>query len=234
MKPLGPAPDFTQRWHPPALLLAAFPSETEDVDLAQTLEIEEAVLSFARAALAQGRKIALPADRVVAPLVSQVAGEYGPTAVTEAGDGSPALVKAMFTEGRDPRLEQALAAGGQVELGQLAVGKVEISGVRHRLTPAALEWANPERAVVIGEPPALLDELELVREFGVEIATVGPTLSARDIELGNLREHDTVAPMLDEKLELGEGEADELRLPYAFLMQELVWSWSDEEWETRR
>jgi hypothetical protein len=134
--------NLPQLWAPPVVLSAAFPAEDDEVHLEQLLEIEEALLSFTRAALAQGRRIVVPGDETVAPLVAQTVAEYAPPARAEGRKGEPPLVEVLLTRGPDLRLEEALAGSTGFTRGWRAARKEPIGAdIRSPLR----RWASSRR-----------------------------------------------------------------------------------------
>jgi hypothetical protein len=223
---------YPQLGAPPVLLAAGFPAEhEEDVPAAQLLEIEEAVLSLTRAAFAQGRRIVLPADRIVAPLVAEIATEYAlPPRTEEVERSLRSLVVVAFTSGHDDRLQEALAELGDVVEAAIfpAAEERQYTG-RHRITRDTLEL-GASRMVVIGGEPGILEDLELARERGLEQVAIGPTLVGAALE-ANLEGSDVVRRLLAEvgaeegRWDAGAGEPT----PYPFVMQRLLADWAGEE-----
>jgi len=222
--------ELLQAREPPVVLSAGFPDEDDDVPAAQLLEIEEALLSFTRAALAQGRRLMLPADRVVALLVAQTAAEYALLPQTEMSEPARPLIEVVLTEGRDAQLEQALAGLNHVRPHLFGNPKAQHTG-RHRLTSDAVREIQPASAVVLGGARQSLDDVHMLREFNVRLYVVGATLAGPLREHGELWEHDITERMLAE-IDWGKerGEADigvdvERQIPYPYLMQRLVQEW---------
>jgi hypothetical protein len=104
---------------------------------------------------------------------------------------------------------------------------------RHRLTTAAIETVLPAAAVVIGGDSDLLEDVSLALKFGVRLSAIGPTLAG---ELGQSDlpgEYDDAARILAAiHWFVGESREDapepERRVPYPYVMQQLVAEWEDE------
>ena len=214
----------------PLVLVAGFPEV--GVTARHLLEIEEAVLSFSRAAFAAGRRIALPGDRLIAPLVSRIAAEYVlPLGSEGAGEGSRP-VELMLTEGGDERLEGILAGLEHADWRRVGGGtREEPYADRHPLTFEAISVSAPRAALAVGGGAGLVDDLELLREHDVEVAPIVSTLA------GPLRKDwerwgtDVASKIL---AEAGwEAVSNELAgrpgTPYPYLMQQLVADWDDPE-----
>jgi hypothetical protein len=243
-------PRRRSRWddpeRPPVLLLAGFPEETDkSVPPAHLIGIEEAVLSFTRAALASGNRIALPADRAVVPLVAAAAAEYVRPLRTEARAEEAPRVEIALSGGRDPQLEAMLAraagvaarhftADGEVRGLREEEGEWHLHTGRHPLTRAVLEAVGPRMAVVVGGDPGLATEVGLIEAAGIELAVIGHTLAD-----ASLRDDWTeMDPTLDVLERIGwpggrgkgQAEAAEDRgedvIPYPYLMQ---WLFREDE-----
>jgi hypothetical protein len=211
----------------PAVLLAGLPpasEQKEPVPFRQLLEIEEAILSFARAALAAGRPIALPGDSFAAPLVARVAAEYAPAAQAEEVLRPPSLVEVLLDR-RDLRLEGLLGDLSGVGISTRSEEVME-GEERHPLTAAAVEEIEPWSAVMIGGFAEMPAEAELLQMRGVPIHGIGPTLTGPGREL---RGFDVVDDLLagiewDEREGSEGGPREDLpwsMTPYPFLMQRL-------------
>jgi hypothetical protein len=218
----------------PILLLAGFPDEDDEtVGASQLLEIEEAILSLSRAALARGHRLTLPGDPVVAPLVVAVATEYAAPAQTEARSRPPWLVDVLVAGEVDEELSRALTGRRQVRGVSVGEGREGTHEGRHRLTAAAMDTVRPAAAVLIGGDSTLAQEFALVRAFGVRMGVIGPTLTG-DLARGDLSaRYDVAAPIL-ERIGWGAGRGREVapdherQVPYPFVMQQLVAEWEDE------
>lgn len=208
---------------PPVMLLAGLPvTQEEGIEVERALEIQEAVLSFARAAFSVGHPVAVPADGFVAPLLSAVADEYRPPSRSEEIQETPP----------------------QLAIGVLGSVEEELGGWSRRAAPAAvlqprfdsfedfLESIEPRKVIVVGEGGAEsgAERVGSVRERGVELQAVGPTLteSARDRGWG---EWDAAGRLLREigwpepGAESREGAPPigaESVIPYGYLMQRLL------------
>ncbi|MGH2948623.1 MAG: hypothetical protein ACRDPC_20595 [Solirubrobacteraceae bacterium] len=216
--------DRPQAWEPPVVLSAGFPDEDDDVPSAQLLEIEEALLSLTRASLAQGRRLVLPADPVVVPLVAHTAAEYAEDIRTEAADVPPPLVHVLLTEGRDDQLAEALSGLDHVRLAPFSDPREERRG-RQRLTAEALDELGPSAGVVFGGASESLDDLELIRAHGIPLYVIGTALAGRLRERGDLWEYDIVEGALAD-VDWGAAETDaERSVPYPYVMQVLVERW---------
>jgi hypothetical protein len=213
-----------QLWAPPLVLAAAFPDEDDEVPFEHLIEIEEALLSFTRAALAQGRRLVVPGDEAVAPLVAQTVAEYAPPARTEQREGEAPLVEVLLTRGPDPPLEEALAGIDRVRprvaRGQEGAGE----GRRHPLTVEAVRELEPAGAVVIGGSRESVEDVAVLREVSVPLFVVGPTLTGPLYEFSDLWERDFTRGTLAE-IEWQEAERElafDTAIPYAYVMQRLV------------
>jgi hypothetical protein len=209
------------------LLSADFPAEDEAVPASQLLDLEEALLSFARAALASEHTLALPADRIVAPLVAQIAAEYAAPPKMEAAEAPPP-VRVLFTAGRDPELEQALAGHEGAWSPWHGEMLAEARGDRHPLTPEALRTIAPVFAMMLGGGRRLFEDFRMLRELQVPLHAVGAALSGPLREVRDAAEWDVTGQLLDE-IGWGTpiGETDlldeaERRVPYPYLMQRVV------------
>lgn len=224
---------------PPVLVLAGFPDESDEVPSAELLlEIEEALLSIVRAALAGGRRLALPADPVVAPLVAQVAMEYAPPPQAEALEEAPRLVDVMFSAGRGDPLEEVLAGMGHVRTTGSGEGEPRDGG-RHPLTFAAVDDDRPVSAVVIGGQSSP-EDLVVLRELGVPLSVIGSTLAGPLHEDEGLWMSDVSVEILGrigwEPSDQPSDRDDRRRspfpygeVPYPYLMQQLVKDWNDND-----
>lgn len=210
---------------PPLFISAGFPDEKFDVSSAQLLEIEEAVLSLARAALAQGHRLVLHADPDVAPLVALTAAEYAEPPRTE-GILTPApRVTILRTPDQDDRLAAALTGLRGVELTSFGDVDVDNRGRSDR-TAAAIKRFTPAAGIVLGGADDSVLDFHALQQDGIPVhvigtAVVGPLL----VELP-FREYDAVAPALRE-IEWGLGEPDvvpdaERSVPYPYVMQRLI------------
>jgi hypothetical protein len=212
----------------PVMLVAGFPEA--GASAAQLLEIEEAVLSFSRAAFAAGRRISLPGDHFIAPLVSQVAAEYVLPLGSESVDEGPRPVEMILAEGRDEQLDEMLAGWRHVR--GVSLGRARgTHGGRHRLTSEAIEFSAPQVALAVGGAPGMADDLDLLRLHEVRLAPIVPTLA------GSLREgwerlgEDVTGRILAEagwEEAVGERTAAR-RTPYPYLMQQLIAEWDRPE-----
>ncbi len=229
-----PSRETPRGWERPVLLSAGFPHEDDEVRASRLHEIEEALLSFTRAVLAQGGRIVLPADRVVAPLVAETAAEYAPPLRTEATGPTRPLVGVLLTEGRDAQLEQALAALGHVT--PMFFGDVDRQHTgRHRLTIEAVESVRPSSAVVLGAAPESLDDIRVLQEREVLVQVVGEALAGSLGEPGELWHYDVTRRILQEiewrvdapgaRHDLDVGR----RVPYPYVMQRLVEEWGTDD-----
>jgi hypothetical protein len=205
------------------MLLAGFPEE--DASAAMLLEIEEAVLSFSRAAFAAGRRVTLPGDRLVTPLVAQVAAEYvSPLGSESAGEG-PQPLTVILAEG-DEQIDEVLGGSRHVERAWLG-GERHGHADRHQLTSEAIRLSAPQAAVAVGGDPGMVEDLDLLRLHEVEMAPIVPTLA------GSLREGwgrwgpDVASRVLDEAgwQEFVGERAAARRVPYSYLMQHLISRW---------
>jgi len=214
------------------MLVAGFPEE--GASAGELLEIEEAVLSFSRAVFAAGRRVSLPGDRLVTPLVTQVAAEYVFPLGSESPDQGPQPVGVLLAEG-DEQLEEMLAGSRPVERSWLGGARRGHAG-RHRLTSEAIGASAPQVAVAVGGAPGMDEELDLLRLHGVELAPIIPSF------VGSLRENwerwgpDVTSRVLAEagwQEFVGESAATR-RTPYPYLMQQLVAEWERPERRRRR
>jgi hypothetical protein len=220
--PLAQWESLPQLWAQPVVLSAAFPDEDDEVPLQHLIEIEEALLSFTRAALAQGRRLLVPGDEAVAPLVAQTVAEYAPPTRAEEQEEGPPLVEVLLTRGPDPRLEEALAGIGRVRP-LVARGAEGVREGRHPLTYEVLRDLAPAAAVVIGGSRESIEDVGVLRDLQVPLFVVGRTLSGALADRG-LWEQDFVSGVLGE-IEWREPEDDVasgLAFPYAYVMQRLV------------
>jgi hypothetical protein len=213
----------------PLVLIAGFPEV--GVTARHLLEIEEAVLSFSRAAFAAGRRVALPGDRLVAPLVSRVAAEYVPPPGSEgAGEGSRPI-ELMLTEGGDERLEGILARLGHAD--QLRVGgrkREEPYADRHPLTFEAISLSAPQAALAVGGDAGMVDDLELLREHEVEVVPIVPTLAGLPRKGWQRWGTDVASEILAEAgWEAVSRPTGPSLTPYPYLMQQLVAGWDEPE-----
>lgn len=215
--------DRPQAGKPPIVLSVRFPDEDDDVPPAQMQEIEEALLSLTRAALAQGRQLVLPADPVAAPVVAQTAAEYADDLGMEAIEVPPPLVH-VLTEGRDDHLVEALSALDHVGLARFPDLRQE-RRMRDRLTVEMLAEFHPAAGVVFGGASESLDDLKVltareIPQYVVGTALAGPLAERREF-LGNDITEDWLV-----ETDWGAAEADvvpgEWSVPYPYVMQRLV------------
>ncbi|MDX6623969.1 MAG: hypothetical protein QOE75_1901 [Solirubrobacterales bacterium] len=207
-------------WRGAVLLIAGIPEEhDEDVSAAHMLGIEEALLSFARAAFARGHRVIVPADRIAAPLLAMVAAEYRRGPLSESIDEEPPLLGvAVLGEGEDhpeqslgPVLPDGIDAGGFSSFHELVAE------------------ADPSRAFLIGGSPSLGERVTVLRERGVPMHAIGPTLTPSSWEAG-IGEWEASERILGEVEWPGataeepkrEAPAAEALVPYPYLMQRLL------------
>jgi len=162
----------------------------------------------------------VPGDLVVAPLVAATAAEYAPEARTERAEPAAPLVEVLLTQGRDRRLEDALAGLAGVHASAPFDSEAQPTE-RHRLTTDAVRRFEPAAAVVIGGSRAMVEDLSAVREAGVRAFPIVPTLTGPVRERRELWE----GPDLVERAlaDLGSQDDEEARaIPYPYVMQRLV------------
>jgi hypothetical protein len=209
---------------PPVMLLASLPEEDEGpAGFERSLEIQEAVLSFGRAAFSRGHQVAVPDDEFVAPLLAAVAEEY-----------------------REPtRSEEVRIAPPQLEIGRIGSEDEDLSGWSRRPLHDGvrrgdfgsfaefLESARPRKAIAVGGGGRgfRAERVEMVRKSGIELQAIAPTLTvgARERGWGDwdatedlLREIDWPRPQLRERGEDASPPGAEGVVPYAYLMERLV------------
>lgn len=218
--------DRTRQRERPIVLSAGFPGEDEKVMSEELLQIEEALLSAVRAALAHGHPLVLPGDPVVAPLVAETAREYAYDARTERVERPQPLVHVLLTEGGDRELTEAIGGLEHVEIH----GAGEERGHarrRHRLTGEALaEIAPPAAGIFFGGAPESLGDFEAVRMREIPLYVIGTALAGPLRESDHLRKYDVVKRVVGE-LEWGAEPHDvtpdaERSVPYPYVMQRLV------------
>lgn len=158
---------------PPVLLLAGLPLEQEEgAGFKLALEIQEAVLSFGRAAFANRQPVAVSADSFAAPLLTAVAAEY-----------------------RQPaRSEETEAMPPQLAIGMFGSTEEERAGRPPRvMPPGVLRWhfesfpeflasAKPRQVVVVGGGGDGAGDMRAIqfaqaREFADELQVIEPTLT---------------------------------------------------------
>jgi hypothetical protein len=220
------------------LLLAGFPGEDEDVPAAWLLDTEEALLSFTRAALANGLTLAMPLDHVAAPLVAHTAAEYVPPPQMERVEPIEPLVEMFADDGWDTQLEQSLTGlehARMVSLGDRPPPDADDSqssedarGTARHSTLRILERVRPVVAVMLGDTRRLVDDFFMLREYGIPLHVV-TTLPGAHVVRSDLREYDITSRFLAEidwpnaQTEDDHPSADGSRvLPYPYLMQRLV------------
>jgi hypothetical protein len=217
---------------PPVVLLASLPTESEGgAGIDRALAIQEAVLSFARAAYSHGHAVAAPADGFVAPLLAAVATEYQAPARSEAVDARPIQLAVGSWRGEEEeggRWSRRPAPDG--------VMRGTFEGFDHFLA-----WADPRQVIVVGgghdEPEAEpMERFIRMRDRGVGVHAIGPTLT--DAALGHgWGAWDVTRNLLDE-IEWPRRASDrdddspplgaEAVVPYAYLMQRLLSTDEDE------
>jgi hypothetical protein len=173
------------------------------------LDIEEALVSLTRAALAQRHALLMPDDPVAALLVAQTAAEYTEPLRTEALERPRPIVHVMLSEDSD----ETLAGFGHVRLWPPGP---------QRLSEDALNALRPSVAVIIGGAAESFQDFEVLRPT-MAVAVIGTALAE---PLLALREYDVVGPMLRD-IEWREGEPEaipdaERSIPYPYLMQALI------------
>jgi hypothetical protein len=211
---------------PPVMLLASLPVEQEgEIEVERSLEIQEAVLCFGRAAFSRGHPVVVLADGFVAPLLAAVADEYRAPPRSEEFQESP------------PQLAIGMLGGVEAELGGWPRRDVPASVLQRHFDSFAdfLGSSEPSKAIVVGggggeSGAERVERFDRARERGVELLVVGPTLTnfAReqgwndwDATRALLHEIDWPGP--------GAGHRDDARslgaervIPYAYLMQRLL------------
>jgi hypothetical protein len=217
----GPAFD-----RPPVMLLASLPvEEEEEFAVERSLEIQEAVLSFARAAFSRGHRVVVPADGFVAMLLTAVAAEYR----------------------TPPRSEELREAPPQLMIGMLGSAEEELAGWPRRVVPPGVlqrrfdsfadfvGLTEPGKAIVVGggggeSRDERVERFDRLRGREMELLVMGPTLTdfareqgwgewdvTRDL-LGEIEWPEPGAEHRDDSLPLGA----ESVTPYAYLMQRLL------------
>jgi hypothetical protein len=217
-----------QASEPPFAVSVGFPDEAAEVPSARLLEIEEAVLSLTRACLAQGRRIVLPADPVVAPLVALTAAEYAEELHTEAVARPAPLVQVLLTEGRDEELTEALYGLDHVDLAEFGDLRKSRPG-RQRLTDEALAELRPAAAVVFGGATESVDDLMVLRARQIPLHVIETALAGPLADHPDLGEYGIVGRALRE-VEWQAAGRDvipdaEQAVPYPYVMQRLVEQW---------
>lgn len=229
------------------MLVAGFPPEPEEGDPVAApflLEIEEALLSFGRAAFAAERQVVVPADREVAPLLASVAAEYRAPLRSEGEEGERALLGVALTGGRDGELEGELARvpgvavlgpdGGPLEIEERArreegTGLDSGADARHPLTLDLVAGVEPRVGVAIGWVPGRRFDTTHFLARGVPVETIWPTVSgdpdsawASEGSMGRVLEECGWSPRPAGEGEEGEASAEGPRwIPYPYVMQRM-------------
>lgn len=211
----------------PVMLLASLPVEPEEgIEFERSLEIQEAVLSFGRAAFSRGHPVVVPADDFAAPLLAAVAAEYrAPARSEETRRTPPQLAIGMFGGAEE---ERAGWPGRAVPAGVLQE--------RFDSFPDFLRSAEPRKAIVVGGGGVGESEEERVQRFeqasawGVDMQVVGPTLTnfAREQGWYSLDATQELLAEIEWPERGGDRRGDgllvgaERLVPYAYLMQRLL------------
>lgn len=208
---------------PPVMLLASLPVEEEGgIEVERSLEIQEAVLSFGRAAFSRGHPVVVPSDGFAAPLLTAVADEYRePPRSEEVQESPPQLAIGMLDD-----IEEELGGWPRRDMSASVLQR------RFESFAAFLGSTEPHKAIVVGGGggESGVERVDLVREREAELLVMGPTLTnfARrqgwdnwDATRDLLREIEWPRPSgeyRDSAPPLGaEGVT-----PYAYLMQRLL------------
>jgi hypothetical protein len=210
----------------PVMLLASLPVEPEEgIEFERSLEIQEAVLSFGRAAFSRGHPVVVPADGFAAPLLAAVATEYRAPARSEETRRTP------------PQLAIGLFGGAEEERAGWPGRAVPPGVLRERFESFAdfLRSVEPRKVIVVGGGVGESEEERVLRfeqasAWGVEMQVVGPTLTnfAREQGWYSLDATQGLLAEIEWPERGGDRREDGLLVgaeglvPYAYLMQRLL------------
>jgi hypothetical protein len=241
LQPRQPRPDLT------VLVVADPPPTTARPNGEDPAGRHEALVALARAVFSAGGRLAVPADTGVSLLLGTVALEYAAPPVAErhmAAERPRLLV--METERRDEWARQLLTplvirgAIDYVDENGQPIGRELRAGLdgptfpdandslRQRVTPALLQSVEANAAVLLSPARAALDDLRLLRVFGIRTVTLRNT-AHDDLEDELSEVDDPRARLQVDNARSRWADTDEPdtqpAVPYTYIMQRLVSEW---------
>lgn len=206
----------------------------------------DAVISVARAVLAEGGRIVMPGDRGMSPIVASVALDYAALAATERDKQPPAALVVASTLWPELTLAALLEPyvlrgavlhvgpdGDPVEPADDRTYEREIdTSYEHRqpVVPWLIEQWRPAGAVFVAPEADAQHDMELLRDSSIAFAVLAHADAERAKQW---REHDAARLMMAERParwanrdDVKRGPQSEDVVPYAYIAQRLVSEWT--------